>query len=97
VTEPVQHHDSSAAVARQSGPCRHLSSSILAPEQYRERYSLKPDYSMVAENYSQARRDMAKKIGLGRKPRAGAEDRTASAPAAEAPAPKRRRKAAPAA
>ena len=27
-----------------------------------------PDYPIVAESYSQVRRDMAKKIGLGRKP-----------------------------
>ena len=47
---------------------RHLSGHGLTPEQYRERYNLKPDYPMVAEAYSEARRAMAKKIGLGRKP-----------------------------
>ena len=47
---------------------RHLSGHGLTPEQYRERYNLKPDYPMVSESYSQVRRDMAKKIGLGRKP-----------------------------
>ena len=52
---------------------RHLSGHGLTPDQYRERYGLKPDYPMVSESYSQARRDMAKKIGLGRKPRAAAE------------------------
>ena len=46
---------------------RHLSRNGLTPEQYRERYNLKPDYPIVAESYSQVRRDMAKKIGLGRK------------------------------
>ena len=46
---------------------RHLAGHGLTPEQYRERYNLRSDYPMVAENYSQARRDMAKKIGLGRK------------------------------
>jgi len=80
---------------------RHLSSQGLTPEQYRERYKLKPDYPMVAESYSDARRAMAAKIGLGRKRRAAAEPAPAPAPApapqAEAPAPKRRRKAAPAA
>ncbi|MFV1919252.1 MucR family transcriptional regulator [Sphingomonas sp. MJ1 (PH-R8)] len=66
---------------------RHLAGHGLTPEQYRERYNLKSDYPMVAENYSQSRRDMAKRIGLGRKPRAGGDDATA----AEAPAaPKRR-------
>lgn len=48
---------------------RHLSTHGLTPEQYRERYNLKADYPMVAPNYSEARRAMAKKIGLGAKPR----------------------------
>ena len=47
---------------------RHLASNGLTADQYRERYGLKPDYPMVAPSYSQLRRDMAKKIGLGRKP-----------------------------
>ena len=46
---------------------RHLSRHGLSPEQYRERYGLKPDYPIVAEAYSQVRRDLAKRIGLGRK------------------------------
>jgi len=51
---------------------RHLSGHGLTPEQYRARYNLKSDYPMVAESYSAERRAMAKKIGLGRKPAAGA-------------------------
>ncbi|MDB5539810.1 MAG: transcriptional regulator, partial [Devosia sp.] len=47
---------------------RHLSTNGLTPEQYRERYNLKADYPMTAPAYSEARRAMAKKIGLGRKP-----------------------------
>lgn len=47
---------------------RHLTGHGLAPEQYRERYRLKADYPIVAESYSQVRRDMAERIGLGRKP-----------------------------
>jgi predicted transcriptional regulator len=47
---------------------RHLNTNGLTPEQYRERYNLKADYPMVAESYSESRRAMAKKIGLGRKP-----------------------------
>jgi predicted transcriptional regulator len=47
---------------------RHLSGHGLTPAQYRERYGLKPDYPMVAENYAEMRRGLAKKIGLGRKP-----------------------------
>ena len=73
---------------------RHLAGHGLTPDEYRTRYGLKPDYPMVAENYSQARRDMAKKIGLGRKP---GQRRGDTAPAtdatAPAPAPRGRRKA----
>lgn len=47
---------------------RHLSGHGLTPDEYRARYGLKSDYPMVAEAYSAARREMAKKIGLGRKP-----------------------------
>ena len=48
---------------------RHLSGHGMTPEQYRERYGLKSDYPMVAPAYSEQRRAMAKKIGLGRKPK----------------------------
>ena len=47
---------------------RHLAGHGMTPEQYRERYNLKSDYPMVAQTYSESRRAMAKKIGLGRKP-----------------------------
>ena len=47
---------------------RHLATNGLTPGQYRERYNLKADYPMVAETYSESRREMAKRIGLGRKP-----------------------------
>jgi len=47
---------------------RHLSSNGLTPDEYRARYGLKADYPMTAPSYSEARRAMAKKIGLGRKP-----------------------------
>lgn len=76
---------------------RHLTGQGLTPQEYRQRYGLKSDYPMVAETYSEARRDMAKKIGLGRKPgmkRKNVGDAAAAAPAA-APAPRGRRKAAP--
>jgi predicted transcriptional regulator len=77
---------------------RHLSANGLTPEQYRERYSLKPDYPMVAKGYSEARRAVANKIGLGRKPRSAAAAKldAASAPDPNVAAPMRRRKAAPA-
>jgi predicted transcriptional regulator len=47
---------------------RHLAGHGLTPEEYRARYNLKSDYPMVAPTYSEARRSMAKRIGLGRKP-----------------------------
>ncbi len=65
---------------------RHLSTHGLTPEEYRARYNLKSDYPMVAPAYSEARRAMAHKIGLGAKGRAA---RAASTPA---PAPKATRK-----
>jgi predicted transcriptional regulator len=40
----------------------------MSPEEYRERWNLPADYPMVAPNYAQTRRELAKKIGLGRKP-----------------------------
>lgn len=50
---------------------RHLSAHDLTPETYRARYKLPASYPMVAPAYSDARREMAKTIGLGRKPGAG--------------------------
>ena len=80
---------------------RHLAPHGLTPEQYRERYSLKRDYPMVSESYSQVRRDMARKIGLGRKaapaeaaaPAPAPEPQPAAEGAAAKPARGRRRKA----
>lgn len=62
---------------------RHLSTHGMTPEQYRDRYRLKADYPMVSESYSQVRRDMAKKIGLGRTPgeKVGARKKGAAASA----------------
>jgi len=48
---------------------RHLMTHYnMTPEQYRARWNLPADYPMVAPNYAEKRRDLAKKIGLGRKP-----------------------------
>ena len=44
---------------------RHLTGHGLTPAEYRARYNLKADYPIVAESYSEARRTMAKRIGLG--------------------------------
>jgi len=49
---------------------RHLQTSYnMTPEQYRERWGLTSDYPMVAPNYAKHRSSLAKKIGLGTKPR----------------------------
>lgn len=53
----------------------------MTPEEYRARWGLAADYPMVAPSYAEKRRDLAKKIGLGRKS------------AAPAPKPRRAKKA----
>jgi predicted transcriptional regulator len=51
---------------------RHLKTAYnLTPEQYRERWGLGSDYPMVAPSYAMHRSSLAKKIGLGTRPRAG--------------------------
>jgi predicted transcriptional regulator len=47
---------------------RHLSAHGLTPDEYRQRYRLPADYPMVAPAYSEQRREVAKRLGLGRKP-----------------------------
>ena len=48
---------------------RHLMTHYnMTPEDYRARWNLPADYPMVAPNYAATRRELAKKIGLGRKP-----------------------------
>jgi predicted transcriptional regulator len=45
---------------------RHLTvAHDLTPEQYREHWSLPPDYPVVAPNYAAKRSALAKEIGLG--------------------------------
>ena len=49
---------------------RHLKTAYnMSPEAYRERWGLPADYPMVAPNYAKHRSSLAKKIGLGTKPR----------------------------
>jgi len=51
---------------------RHLNTAYgMTPEEYRAKWGLAPDYPMVAPNYSRTRKDLAKRIGLGRKPTKG--------------------------
>lgn len=38
----------------------------MTPEEYRDRWNLPADYPMVAPNYAEQRRTLAKKIGLGK-------------------------------
>lgn len=48
---------------------RHLMTDHgMTPEEYRARWSLPADYPMVAPEYAEKRRILAKEIGLGRKP-----------------------------
>ncbi|WP_299307903.1 MucR family transcriptional regulator [uncultured Croceicoccus sp.] len=48
---------------------RHLMTHYnMTPDEYRARWNLPADYPMVAPNYAEKRRELAKKIGLGRKP-----------------------------
>ena len=59
---------------------RHLKTAYdMTPEQYRERWGLPSDYPMVAPNYAKHRSSLAKKIGLGTKPRGGRQRRAAAA------------------
>lgn len=45
---------------------RHLMTAYgMTPDQYRERWGLPADYPMVAPNYANQRRELAKQIGLG--------------------------------
>ncbi|MFP4362128.1 MAG: MucR family transcriptional regulator [Alphaproteobacteria bacterium] len=50
---------------------RHLKTRYnMTPDEYRKRWGLSEDYPMVAPNYAKQRSNLAKKIGLGTKPRA---------------------------
>lgn len=51
---------------------RHLMTRYqMTPDEYRAKWGLPADYPMTAPNYAQQRKDLAVKIGLGRKPRQG--------------------------
>lgn len=74
---------------------RHLATDHgMTPAEYRARWKLPADYPMVAPSYAETRKALAKKIGLGRKPRTAAAPKAAATPAAatapvpEAPAEK---------
>lgn len=67
----------------------------LTPEEYRAKWGLPADYPFVAPNYAATRSELAKKMGLGRKPAANVTPVKRSAVKPKAPAKaKPRRKAA---
>ncbi len=48
---------------------RHLRTAYdMSPDEYRRKWGLSSDYPMVAPKYAARRSELAKKIGLGRKP-----------------------------
>ncbi|RST31687.1 transcriptional regulator [Sphingomonas ginkgonis] len=58
---------------------RHLMTHYnMTPEQYRTKWGLAADYPMVAPNYAEQRRTLAKSIGLGTKRRKSAGARARS-------------------
>lgn len=62
---------------------RHLMTHYqMTPDDYRAKWGLPADYPMVAPNYAAQRKELAYKIGLGRKPGQG---KKAVAPKAVAP------------
>lgn len=77
---------------------RHLASHGLTEKDYRERYNLPASYPLVAPSYSDARRAVAERLGLGKKPvtnkAASATSASAAKPATKAPAKKQPGKAA---
>lgn len=74
---------------------RHLMTHYnMTPDEYRKRWNLPADYPMVAPSYAEKRRELAHKIGLGRKPAKPEKAVTRKAAASKAhgngPAPRKR-------
>ena len=73
---------------------RHLMTEHgMTPAEYRQRWELPSDYPMVAPAYAETRRDLAKKIGLGRKPGQKVAKKTAAPAAKKTAATKTSKKA----
>jgi predicted transcriptional regulator len=69
---------------------RHLKTRYdMTPDEYRKRWGLKDDYPMVAPSYAAQRSDLAKRIGLGRKPEPVKQVKPARKKAARKPAAKK--------
>jgi predicted transcriptional regulator len=59
---------------------RHLTvEHELTPDEYRQKFGLKPDYPMVAPDYAQQRRELALSIGLGKPKKPARRRRKAAA------------------
>lgn len=75
---------------------RHLGTEHgLTPTEYRARWSLPADYPMVAPDYAAKRKELAVRIGLGRKPGQSPKTEANAAPKAQPkanPAPTKRKK-----
>src|SRR6266436_2434732 len=73
---------------------RHVAGHGLSVEQYRARWSLRPDHPITAPGYSERRSTMAKRLGLGRTRRASVETMAVSEMETQAapktPTPRRR-------
>ncbi|TYO89194.1 MucR family transcriptional regulator [Oceanicella actignis] len=55
---------------------RHLKTAYnMTPDEYRAKWGLSADYPMVAPAYARKRQELARKIGLGRKPAGAAKGR----------------------
>lgn len=69
---------------------RHLMTAYsMTPDQYRAKWGLPSDYPMVAPNYAETRRKLAKQIGLGTKGRGGGRKPAAASAKAAKAAPAR--------
>ena len=64
---------------------RHLRTHGLTADQYRERYGLKPDYPMVAPDYSAVRSAAAKQHNFGRPTAAEPSTEQTTSPASDLP------------
>ncbi len=61
---------------------RHLMTHYqMTPDDYRAKWGLPSDYPMTAPNYAAQRKELAHKIGLGRKPGQGKKAATSKAAA----------------
>jgi predicted transcriptional regulator len=73
---------------------RHLRTQYdLTPDEYRAKWRLPADYPMVAPSYAAARSQLARAIGLGRKPKTTATAKAKPAESRAAPKRGKRRRA----